>query len=345
MEKNWFEAGKSVSGSVNVKICLIGDYSANLDEGLKNIAHYTARELSKENTVMTLNIKKLLCVDFFKTIITFNPDVIHYFTGPTLPSFIFLKVLGVKWKKSKKIISALHPKSSASLSNNSIFLKYSRFLKPDIIFVQDTASKKLFESINCKTNLLYNGVDTNKFSPVSSSEKVRLRNKYGIDIHKFVLLHVGHLSRVRNLQVFEGLQNGDQQVVIVGSTYLGEDENLYNFLIEKGCIIFKGYCENVNELYALSDCYIFPVESGNSIFMPLSVLEAMSCNLPVISTKFEGLTSAFTEGEGLFFEDNIQLYPKIIFKLKNKKTEVNTREKVSNFSWENIAKELMTYYS
>jgi hypothetical protein len=31
-----------------VNICLIGDYSANLDEGLKNIAHYTARELSKK---------------------------------------------------------------------------------------------------------------------------------------------------------------------------------------------------------------------------------------------------------------------------------------------------------
>jgi glycosyltransferase involved in cell wall biosynthesis len=65
-----------------------------------------------------------------------------------------------------------------------IFLKYSRFLKPDIVFVQDPTSKKLFESINYKTYLLYNGVDTNKFSPVVSSEKTRLRNKYGIDVHK-----------------------------------------------------------------------------------------------------------------------------------------------------------------
>ena len=345
MGNNWFAVGKCVSGCVNVNICLIGDYSANLDEGLKNIAHYTARELSKEYTVMTLNIKKPLSADFLKTIFTFNPDVIHYFTGPTLLSFIFLKVLGVRWRKSKKVISALHPKSFASLSNNQIFIKYSRFLKPDIVFVQDPTSKKLFESINYKTHILYNGVDTNKFSPISSSEKIRLRNKHGIDVNKFVLLHVGHLSRVRNLQIFEGLQNDDQQVVIVGSTYLGEDANLYKSLMDKGCIIFKGYCENVNELYALSDCYIFPVESGNSIFMPLSVLEAMSCNLPVISTNFEGLTSAFTEGDGLFFEDNIQLYPTIISNIKNNLSEVHTQKKVSKYSWKNIAKELIICYS
>lgn len=345
MGKNRIAAGKSVSGCANMNICLIGDYSANLDEGLKNIAHYTARELSKENTVMTLNIKKPLNVDFFKTIFTFNPDIIHYFTGPTLSSFIFLKALGVRWRKSKRIISALHPKSFASLSNNRIFLKCSRFLRPDIVFVQDPTSKKLFESINYKTHMLYNGVDTDKFCPVSSNEKIRLRTKYGIDVNKFVLLHVGHLSRVRNLQVFEGIQNDDQQVVIVGSTYLGEDEDLYKALVDKGCIIFKGYCESVNELYALSDCYIFPVEYGNSIFMPLSVLEAMSCNLPVISTSFEGLKSAFSEGDGLFFEDNVQLYATIISNIKNNTNKVDTREKVVKYSWKNITKELIIRYS
>jgi glycosyltransferase involved in cell wall biosynthesis len=345
MGKDWFAARKTISGCVNLNICLIGDYSANLDEGLKNIAHYTAKELSKEYTVMTLNIKRPLSADFLKGIFAFNPDVVHYFTGPTFSSFVFLKVLGMRWRNSKKVISALHPKSFASLSINRMFLKFSRYLKPDIILVQDSTSKSLFESINYTTHILYNGVDISKFSPVSPSEKTKLRIKYGIDVNKFVLLHVGHLSRVRNLQVFEGLQNEDQQVVIVGSTYLGEDENLYKSLMDKGCIVFKGYCENVNELYALSDCYVFPVETRNSIFMPLSVLEAMSCNLPVVSTKFEGLTSAFNEGEGLIFEDNVQLYSTIISNLKNKANNINTRKKVLKYSWENIAKELVICYS
>lgn len=328
-----------------MNICLIGDYSSNLDEGLKNIAHYTANELSKKHNVATLNIKKPFDLDFIRNVLTFKPDVIHYFTGPTLASFIVLKLIGFRWNKSKKIISALHPKSFKAISSDKKFLKLAGFLRPDLILVQESMSKQLFESIGYKTKLIHNGVDINKFSPVDNEEKIALRKKYGIDQNKFVLLHVGHLSRVRNLQIFESLQRNDQQVVIVGSTYLGEDIDLYKSLTEKGCIVYKGYCKNVNELYALADCYIFPVDKGNSIFMPLSVLEAMSCNLPVISTKFEGLINAFSNGGGLFFEDDVKYYPEILSDIRKGVLEITTREKVSKYSWENIAEELTGCYS
>lgn len=328
-----------------MKICLIGDYSSNLDEGLKNIAHYTAHELSKKHNIITLNIKKPFNSDFFKNIIRFKPDVIHYFTGPTLSSFILLKMLGLRWNKSRRVISALHPKSFMAISGDRKFTNFANFLKPDIVLVQEPMSKQLFESIGYKTKLIFNGVDTSKFNPVDDDKKIALRKKYGIEQNKFVLLHVGHLSKVRNLQMFESLQRDDQQVVIVGSTYLGEDNELYKSLIAKGCIIFKGYCKNVNELYALADCYIFPVDKGNSIFMPLSVLEAMSCNLPVISTKFEGLISAFSVGGGLIFEDDMNFYPTIISDIKGEVSEITSREKVSKYSWENIAQELVECYS
>jgi glycosyltransferase involved in cell wall biosynthesis len=327
-----------------MNICFIGDYSNNLDEGLKNIAYYTAREMSKKHNVSTINVKKLLNINALKTIITYNPDTIHYFTGPTFSSFVLLKILSLRWPKSLKLICALHPKSFLILSKNWIFLKTASFLRPDAIIVQEPSSKSFFESIGYETKIISNGVDLNKFVPVNADTKKQLREKYGIDQNKFVLLHVGHLSKVRNLQIFERLQQKDQQVIIVGSTYLGEDEELSNSLKSKGCIIFKGYFKDVHELYALADCYIFPVEKGNSIFMPLSVLEAMSCNLPVISTKFEGLLSAFSDGEGLFFEDSDEIYPRIISELKLQRLQVNTREKVSSYSWENISNELTTYY-
>ena len=49
----------------------------------------------------------------------------------------------------------------------------------------------------------------------------------------------------------------------------------------------------------MSDLYVFPVVNNTeAIDMPLSVLEAMSCSLPVISTRFGGLVDYFEEDTG-----------------------------------------------
>ena len=64
---------------------------------------------------------------------------------------------------------------------------------------------------------------------------------------------------------------------------------------------------NIEEVYALSDCYVFPtppMNKINSIEIPLSVLEAMACNLSVITTKFGALPKVFEEGDGLIFVDD-----------------------------------------
>jgi len=328
-----------------MNICFIGDHSSNLDEGLKNIAYYISKELSKDNDTCFLNIKKPFTIKFIRILLTFNPDVIHYFTGPTILSFVLLKILGIRWKKSRQIVSALHPSSVASLFSNKLFLKTSKFLRPMMVLVQDQESKDLFDSINYVTRLIFNGVDTEKFAPIDKQSKFNLRKTYNISVKKFVLLHVGHLSTNRNLQILKELQTGDQQVLIAASTYLENDEELYKSLVNKGCIVFRGYCKDVNELYELSDCYIFPVKKGKSIFMPLSVMEAMSCNLPVISTKFEGLISAFEEGEGLFFEDDITEYNQIISRIKSGSEDIATRKQVLRYSWKNISQELMSCYS
>ena len=50
------------------------------------------------------------------------------------------------------------------------------------------------------------------------------------------------------------------------------------------------YIPEVEDIYRLSDLYLFLAESDTAaIEVPLSVLEAMACNLPVICTPFGGL--------------------------------------------------------
>ena len=318
---------------------MVGDFSENLDEGYKNITFHIADELSDHHKIMKLNIKEIFSIDFWKDVRNFDsPQIIHHLTAPTLLSFIVLKILALYWRDAKTITSALYPNLS------SFSKKFVPLFKPDLILAQSYESDRMFRDLGCRTKFLSNSVDIEKFVPVTKNVKEKLREKYGIEKDKFVILHVGHLMKRRNLQIFDRIQNEDNQVVIVGSKYVTTDQKLYQHLTDRGCIIYMGYFKNIEEVYALSDCYIFPVIKGGSILTPLSVMEAMSCNLPVITRDFDGLTRIFSEGEGLIYAKNDEDFIRAIDKI-NKGIEVKTREKVLPYSWKNIAIELEEIYN
>ena len=321
-----------------MRMCLLGDFSENLDEGYKNVTFHIAKELSDHHRIMKLNIKKIFSIDFWKDVRNFDfPQIIHHLTAPSLRSFVVLKILALHWRDAKTITSALYPNLS------SLSKKFVPLFKPDLILTQSYESDRMFRDLGCRTKFLSNGVDTEKFVPVTKNVKEKLREKYGIDRKKFVVLHVGHLEGKRNLQIFDRIQSENNQAVIIGSKYVKIDQKIYQHLKNKGCMIYMGYFKNIEEMYALSDCYIFPVIKGGSILTPLSVMEAMSCNLPVITRAFEGLTRIFSEGEGLIYAKNDEDFIRAIDKIK-KGIEVKTRENVLPYSWKNIAIELDKIY-
>jgi glycosyltransferase involved in cell wall biosynthesis len=100
----------------------------------------------------------------------------------------------------------------------------------------------------------------------------------------------------------------------------------------------------VEEFYQLADCYVFPLEIGSSLSMPLSVLEAMASNLPVVSVRFEGLASAFDEGKGLMFVDRPEDIVHRVHMLMDAQQIALTREQVTPYSWEAVADKLLGYY-
>ena len=324
---------------------MIGDFRPTLDEGYTNVAYNLHRELVKCHQVMKLNLWHPLSASFWHSLIGTRPQIIHYLTAPSIISFWVLRVLTLYWRGSKTIMSALHP-AGLSLRRKMLFRRSIPMLKPDLILAASDEMEKMFTNFGCKTGFLPNGVDIDRFHPHSSQSRHQLREKYGIEPGKFVVLHVGHIKKDRNVQILSQLQDKDKQVLIVGSTYRGGgDEKVQQELEESGCLIWKSYFPNIEEIYAMADCYVFPSQGRGCLLLPLSVMEAMACNMPVISTRFGGLPSIFQEGDGLFFADKVEDFPPLLDRIKAGDVKINTRQKVLPYTWENVTKMLEKAYN
>ena len=323
-----------------LNVVLIGDISGNIDEGMKKITWHFYREISKYNNVMVVTPLEL--IKNKNKIKAFKPDILHYVTGPSIYSFVLLRYAKGYLKKAKTIVSATHP-------NNLISKKLISKFKPDLVLVQAEDIKNFFEDINIPIRYFPNGVDTSKFKPVNEEKKAEFRIKYGLESGKFALLHVGNLRKGRNLDFLQEISGDNEiQIILVTSTTIKGEKKVYNLIKSSSNIkLIDYYVKDIQEIYNASDVYIFPVtKRPYAVEIPLSVLEAMACNLPVITTKFAGLPVFFKEGEGLIFVENIKELVKSVYYIKDNKEsiKINTRNKVLRYSWENLGAQLNSIY-
>ena len=326
-----------------MKILLLGDFSEGLDEGYKNISHYLAREISASTELHRINIKSIPSLRTIQELRRLQPNIIHVVSQPTLQSLFLLKLLSSTTKNSRTVVSALRPEAFFKSGEACRILRAALpHLKPDLILVQTKSSIRDFQKFGYNAVELLNGVDLDRFRPVQQLEKKALRKKYSLPEDEPIVLHVGHLHTNRNLDALVPLLQSGIHVAVVGSLYMGTDRKLINVLRDSGLIIFEGYHPSVEEFYQLSDCYIFQPKLGKSLSMPLSVLEAMACNLPVVSRRFTGLSENFSESGGLFYFDKDEEIEVTIKKALY--TQPETRDMVKPYSWGSITQQLLKYY-
>lgn len=182
---------------------------------------------------------------------------------------------------------------------------------------------------------LKTGVDKNKYVPVSIEEKIELRKKYGFSQDDKIILHVGHLKKGRNIG--ELLKYSNQyKVLLLTSSSTDQDEELKEQIKgTKNVVLIDSYIDAVEEIYQLSDCYVFPVvDIDFCIGVPLSVLEACACSIPVLTTSF-GELKQIKENEGFVFDD-FRDENKVLKKLGllTNLERVDTRILIKDFDWE-----------
>ena len=230
-----------------------------------------------------------------------KPKIFSYFIYPLVTAFYTLKIRADKVyyfplcfpNKFPGIFHHFHAYILSKISKDFTEILYQT-AKPTLLFrllsrfdigVTSKESFKMLKGYDLRVS--YSPILYQK--PKMGYNREKLREKYGFKQDDFVVLHVGHLEKNRGLDVLLELSKlkHDIKILIVLSSKRtkvkinSERENVK---------VIDRYIEDIYELYALSDVYVFPIKSKSSaIDTPLSILEAKEMNLPIITSDLKSI--------------------------------------------------------
>jgi glycosyltransferase involved in cell wall biosynthesis len=261
-----------------------------------------------------------------------DPQLVVYIPSASGTAFAFWRAKMLKRYAPKAQIAmvAMQPRYHSALGRLAV-----SEMGPDKMFAQSRVNIQYLEWLGMTPQFVPSGVDLDRFRPVAPEEKAALRAKHGLPPDDYLILHVGHVKAGRNVELLVRCRQVGTPVVVSG-TSMGRDPEIWQQLVEAGVIVRGDYIREIEEIYQACDAYLFPVRDEDSAMdFPLSVLEAMACNLPVVAYPFGGLPLALEPGEGLVFVESDDAMVAAIDAVR--RIPVSTRAKVEPLAWENVA--------
>jgi len=277
----------------DLRVFLVSDIHGQDDEGMKKIARMLAKSFQ---TLPGIDAQVVSVHEAIRNV--HQADIVHYIGGPTYRSVLFAFGCKLRNKRVQTLLTFTNPHWNW-FSDLMI-----RIFPPDRVIVSSRYWHDWAREISLPAELMaVSGVDVERFIPVSDSSKKVLRQELGLPLDKIIVLHVGHLKEDRSLtELLKAQIHPDIQVVVIGSTTTKQSDELVRQLETANCIVIRRYQPKIETYYQSADCYVFPtMDHKAAVQIPLSILEAMATNLPIITTRFGGLPDFFPEVKGFTY--------------------------------------------
>lgn len=223
----------------------------------------------------------------------FQPNIISTFTNFFNSRKVIIHITGLG------IVFANYELKYKVLKIISQLLYQLILFRANKVIVQNEEDKKeLWFNLFWKQKLdvvLGSGVDLDKYDKLKfNSSVLRIKNELKLTDKIFIIVtRLLWEKGIRELTIaFDSLNkiNNNLKLLIVGWSDDDNPRNVTQDFIDsyKSCdyIQFLGKRDDIVELLALSDCFIFPSYYREGV--PRGVLEALSMSLPVITTNMPG---------------------------------------------------------
>lgn len=260
-------------------------------------------------------IRKLYVISKIKKILSENDydAVVVQNSGYLLKAFRE-KSLAEKYKD--KIYYHLHNDIPVNADDEVLkhakFILISRYLMKNVVLKCGKDAEK-------RCCIVKNGIDCQKFrKELSSQEELEIRDKLSISSDKKIIVFVGRIVEYKGIrEVLEAISEmNDKSVVllIIGSTNFGaSDKSEFEASIQKKCeelgeqVRFTGFIHNdeVWKYYKLGDMAVLPSTWQEPA--GLTMIEAASAGLPVVTTNSGGIPEYLNSEHAIFLDVNAEL--------------------------------------
>ena len=313
--------------TILAKIQIISTVNGQTNEGMRNVATHLSKALEKEHQVYYSGLKNIISIIRY----SLSCDVTLIFARANKQIYWLSQIVS-RLTRNTWIVCVQKPDKDFTT------LVRKRPLRVNYLAI---VAKDLEEIELCsgyRKELLSIGIRTDQFRPVNREQQIKLKTKYGINREKPLVIHVGHCSAGRGLTDFSAINNAERMVVASG---MFENDETVNELKKAGVRIHRGYLEHVEEIYQMADVYLFPVHSTEYVIsIPLSVMEALACGVPVIAyDDFNNLCEIPVEKDAIILvSDKKELSNAVSIAAEKKRNKSYLK---SPKAWEAVAEELL----
>ena len=200
------------------------------------------------------------------------------------------------------------------------------------------------------------GYNSDRYFPVSEAEKEETREKLGFNKEEKLLIYVAEMNANKNQSMLIRAMKkifdlrDDVRLLIVGAdNYEGKCIALAKELGVEDKISFLGHREDIDDLLHASD---IAVASSYREGLPVNVMEALACGLPVVLSDNRGHRVLGVNGKNGFVvrvDDDIAMAEKICSIIDDKELynrfSSNAVELIKPFSKESVIIELKDIYN